>query len=98
MNPEITSPKTTSSESETRCENQPTKPATLDSSVATDSTESTKHSQQAPLPDGSDGQPANGQVSEPQGQPPASAPATRETSEKKKAANRLNSQISLLRF
>ena len=94
MNSEITPLKPTSSESETRCENQTTKPATMDSPATTDGTESTQHSQPAPLADGSEGQQANGHVSEPQGQPPATAPATRETSEKKKAANRLNGQKS----
>ena len=94
MNPEITSPEPISSESEARCENPPTKPATMDSSETTDSTESTQPSQPAPLPDGSEGQQHNGQINEPQGQPPATAPATPETSERKKAANRLNARKS----
>jgi hypothetical protein len=89
MNPEIISPEPISSESEAKCESQPTKPATMDSSETTDSTVSTQPSQAAPLVDGCEQH--NGQINEPQGQPPATAPATRETSERKKAANRLNS-------
>ena len=64
----------------------------MDSSETTDSTVSTQPSQPAPLADGCEQH--NGQINEPQGQPPATAPATRETSERKKAANRLNSRKS----
>jgi len=46
------------------------------------------------LPDGSESQQETGQVSEAQGKQPATAPTTRGTSEKKKAANRLNGQKS----
>ena len=94
MNPETTPLNPTSSESQTRCENHTTEPGTTDNPVTTPCTENTQYGQPAHLPDGSEDRQATGQLSEPQEQPPATAPAKRETSEKKKAANRLNSQQS----
>ena len=66
----------------------------MDSSTRTDATESARHSDAHSRTDGSKNEGTNGPAKQPEGPPPATASARREISEKKKAANRRNSEKS----
>lgn len=91
MHQDVTSPKTTSSQPEPKCENRTTDAAHAGNSVTTDRTENAQHCQQTPLATGSEGQQPRSRVEELHGTQPNPTPASCGTSEKKKAANRLNS-------
>ena len=81
-------------ESESDCEYPTIQPLTMDSTLRTGGTESPQDEQLVPGTDCSVGQPPNGQANELQRQSTTTPPATRVTSEKKKAANRANGQKS----
>jgi hypothetical protein len=94
MSQENSSPETISSEPEAGRKNLATQPSTMDSSASPDITESARHSDVTSMEDSPGGRQPSGQVEKPEEQPSATASPRRETSEKKKAANRLNSQKS----